>query len=98
MWLIIQADYGSKGAVNKGFISTLQDRSSNLIDRKREFFKQIHFLLCKSCLWCASYLSLSSNSISIAKCPMCSNKLEWMQMQISNVDYSKLGHCFQRNC
>src|SRR5919206_4567914 len=96
MYLIIQADSDSKGGINKAIISTLQDRSSNLIGRKREFFKQIHFLLCESCLWCASYLS--SNSISIAKCPMCSNKLEWMQMQISNVDHSKLGHCFQRNC
>ena len=95
MCLIIQADYGNKGGVNKAIISTLQARSSNLIGRKREFFKQIHFLLCESCLWCASYLS--SNSISIGKCPMCSNKLEWMQMQLSNVDHSKLGHCFQRN-
>ena len=95
MYLIIQADSDSKGGVNKAIISTLQAKSSNLIGRKREFFKQIHCLLCESCLWCASYLS--SNSISIRKCPMCSNKLEWMQMQLSNVDHSKLGHCFQRN-
>ncbi len=92
MYLIIQADSDSEGGVNKAIISTLHARSNNLIGRKREFFKQIHFLLCESCLWCASYLS--SNSISIAKCPVCSNKLEWMQMQISNVDHSKVGHCF----
>jgi hypothetical protein len=72
--LIIQADSDSKGGINKAIIFTLQDRSSNII-------KQIHFLLCESCLWCASCLSL--NNISIAKCPVCSNKLEWMQMQIS---------------
>lgn len=93
--MIIQADSDSKGGINKAIIFTLQDRSSNIIGRKREFFKQIHFLLCESCLWCASCLSL--NNISIAKCPACSNKLEWMQMQISNVDHYKLGHCFQRN-
>ena len=38
MCLIVQADYGSKGGVNKAIISTLQDRSSNLIGRKREVF------------------------------------------------------------
>ena len=84
-----------EGDVNMAIISTLRGRSNNIICRKKEFVKQIHFLLCESCLWCASYLS--SNSVSIAKCPICYNKLEWMQMQISNFGLSKLSHSFQGN-
>jgi hypothetical protein len=58
-------------------------------DDKKELSKQIHFLLCESCFWCASYLS--SKSVSIAKCPSChSNKMKWMP--ISKVDLDKLTH------
>jgi hypothetical protein len=58
-------------------------------DDKKELSKQIHFLLCESCFWCASYIS--SKSISIAKCPNChsNNKIKWMP--ISNINLSKLG-------
>jgi hypothetical protein len=58
-------------------------------DNKKELSRQIHFLLCESCFWCASYMS--SKNISIAKCPNCySNKIEWMP--ISKVDIDKLTH------
>jgi Zn finger protein HypA/HybF involved in hydrogenase expression len=56
-------------------------------DNKKELSRQTHFLLCESCLWCASYIS--SKNISIVKCPNCySNKIEWMP--ISKVDIDKL--------
>jgi hypothetical protein len=57
-------------------------------DDKKELSKQIHFLLCESCFWCASYIY--SKSVSIAKCPNCySNKIEWMP--IPKVDLDKLS-------
>jgi hypothetical protein len=34
--------------------------------------KQIHFLLCESCLWCASYLRENGGS-TISKCPACNS-------------------------
>jgi hypothetical protein len=53
----------------------------------KELSKQIHFMICESCFWCASYIS--SKSISIAKCPNCyNNKIEWMP--IPKVDLDKL--------
>ena len=56
-------------------------------DNKKELSRQIHFLLCESCFWCAS--DISSKNISIAKCPNCySNKIEWMP--ISKVDIDTL--------
>ena len=58
-------------------------------DDKKENSRQIHFLLCESCFWCASYLS--SKSVSVAKCPICySNKMEWMP--IPKVDFVKLTY------
>ena len=53
----------------------------------KELSKQIHFMNCESCFWCASYMS--SKSISIAKCSnCCNNKIEWMP--IPKVDLDKL--------
>ena len=53
----------------------------------KELSKQIHFMICQSCFWCASYIS--SKTISIAKCPNCyNNKIEWMP--ILKVDLHKL--------
>ena len=58
-------------------------------DNKIGLSRQIHFLLCESCFWCASYIS--SKNFSIAKCPNCySNKIEWMP--IPKVDIDKLTH------
>ena len=36
--------------------------------------KEIHFLICQSCFWCASRLnSIEDEAISTSKCPSCSN-------------------------
>jgi len=46
-------------------------------DKKTKIFKQINFMLCESCFWCASSLSFSSiydlpNDDIVSKCPACS--------------------------
>jgi hypothetical protein len=45
-------------------------------DKKTTIFKQIDFMLCESCFWCASSLSSSSlndlsNDDAVSKCPIC---------------------------
>ena len=40
-------------------------------DDKKDLSKQIHFLLCEICFWCAS--NLSSTTVSVTKCPNCYN-------------------------
>ena len=47
-------------------------------NKKTKIFKQINFMLCESCFWCASSLSLScsslydlSNDDTVSKCPIC---------------------------
>jgi hypothetical protein len=46
-------------------------------DKKTKIFKQINFMLCESCFWCASSLSSSSplydlsNDDTVSKCPVC---------------------------
>jgi hypothetical protein len=80
-----------EGGVITFSISGLQTRLNNSNhdgDDKKELSKRIHFLLCESCFWCASYIS--SKSVSVAKCPNCyNNKIEWMP--ISKVDIDKFS-------
>jgi hypothetical protein len=72
---------------SSGLETRLDGNNNQARDHKKELCKQIHFLLCESCFWCASYVS--SKSISIAKCPNCyNNKIEWMP--IARVDLDKL--------
>ena len=45
-------------------------------DKKTKNLKQINFMLCESCFWCASSLSSSllydlSNDDTVSKCPIC---------------------------
>jgi len=64
-------------------ISKLQTRLGNN-DERKEVFKQIHFLLCESCFWCASYLN--PHTISISKCPSCyNNKIKWMPLPSTDI-------------
>jgi hypothetical protein len=40
---------------------------------------KIHFLICRTCLWCASYFKLDKSSIS--SCPLCrSNHIEQLPL------------------
>ena len=55
----------------------LDNNNNHTRDDKKDLSRQIHFPLCESCFWCASYIH--SKSVSVAKCPNCySNKIEWM--------------------
>ena len=75
----------TKTGVIRTIISKLQIRlNNNIDDEKQEFFKQIHFLFCESCFWCASYLN--PNTISISKCPSCyNNKIRLMRIPSVNI-------------
>jgi hypothetical protein len=67
----------------------LDNNNNHTRDDKKDLSRQIHFPLCESCFWCASYIH--SKSVSVAKCPNCySNKIEWMP--IPKVDLDKLTH------
>ena len=46
----------------------------------------LHFLICNSCFWCASYIRRDASAI---KCPSCNCKVE--SMPISRGQNSKLG-------
>ena len=59
----------------EGFIET---RTNLDYDKKTKISKQINFMLCESCFWCASSLSsspslydLSNDDDTISKCPIC---------------------------
>jgi hypothetical protein len=59
---------------NEGLIETRANLDS---DKKTTIFKQIDFMLCESCFWCASSLSSSSslhdlsNDDTVSNCPIC---------------------------
>jgi hypothetical protein len=58
-------------------------------DDKKELSKRIHFVVCESCFWCASFMS--RKSVSLTKCPNCyDNKIQWMP--IPKADLDKLNH------
>jgi hypothetical protein len=59
----------------EGFIET---RTNLDYYKKTTIFKQINFMLCESCFWCASSLSsssslydLSNDDDRLSKCPIC---------------------------
>ena len=70
-------------------VGSIETETNNTCyDKKRRFFKQIDFLLCESCFWCASSLSSSpsyhlSNEDTVSKCPIC-NKHALKQIPIPN--------------
>lgn len=43
--------------------------NSNNNNKKTKIAKQIHFLLCRSCFWCASCLNVSKRTVT--NCPSC---------------------------
>ena len=57
----------------------LNEVQTNLdYDKEAKNLKQINFILCESCFWCASSLSSSSSSLfdlsnddTVSKCPAC---------------------------
>jgi hypothetical protein len=53
-------------------------------DGNNSRIKKIDFLLCNSCLWCASYLNLRSSFI-VVQCPSCNeNTIEWIPISAND--------------
>ena len=53
------------------------DKISNDVDRR------VHFLLCISCFWCASYFNFGK--LSIIRCPMCHNsRIDQLPVSLPN--------------
>jgi hypothetical protein len=73
---------------NEGLIETQTDLEH---DKKTRIFKQIDFMLCESCFWCASSLPSPtssslydiSNDDTVSKCPAC-NKYSLKLIPIYN--------------
>jgi hypothetical protein len=55
----------------KTTLSSLEDGSETNRRIPANTDKQVDFLLCPSCFWCASYFNFSE--LSIVKCPVCHN-------------------------
>ncbi len=49
---------------------------SKIIERKRTRATNgnIHFMICESCLWCASSLYFNNTDTTINKCPTCDSE------------------------
>ena len=57
--------------------------------KMRRNLKQIRFILCESCFWCASCLNLG---IKVDQCPICNNhKVQLMPVSDNELDTSNLN-------
>ena len=84
-----QADCDNNNDKN---IATRINNNANLANNKNNLKDienhQIHFLLCKYCLWCATYLIDKGTAVS--NCPICNNaKVE--SLPIANEEVYKLS-------
>ena len=74
--------------------------------KKTKIFKQINFMLCESCFWCASSLSSSSplydlsNDDTVSKCPVCNEYslklIPYLQQKFTSKVW--LGSKYGSNC
>jgi hypothetical protein len=66
----------------KNTLLALKDGSKTIGKIPNGIDKQIDFLLCPSCFWCASYFSFGE--MSIIRCPMChNNRIDQLQVSFS---------------
>jgi hypothetical protein len=68
------------------------DQVVNFIGRKTRISNDIHFIMCQSCIWCASYINLSRLLMrNLDKCPLChDSRIE--SMPISNDESYRLNY------
>jgi hypothetical protein len=79
-------------------VSTNNNNNANLTNDKNDLkyseSHQKHFLLCESCLWCATYL-LNYGDVTIINCPICDNpKVESLPIannEVYKIDYNSLN-------
>jgi hypothetical protein len=54
-------------------------KNQNIVD------KQVDFLICPSCFWCATFFTFSGSSI-IVRCPLChNNRIDQLPLAIDKV-------------
>jgi hypothetical protein len=63
----------------RDFYNRFDDVTTDIDNRDVIVAKEIHFLLCDSCFWCASCLNVAKKTVT--KCPSCSDaRLESMSI------------------
>lgn len=75
--------------LRKATLSNMQD-DSEIDHNSSTSIKQIDFLLCPSCFWCASYFNMGK--LSIVNCPNCYNN-DIQQLPISTLKETELLSC-----
>ena len=65
----------------RDFYNRFDDVTIDIDNRDIIVAKEIHFLLCESCFWCASCLNVARRTVT--KCPSCSDA-RFVSMPISD--------------
>ena len=70
--------------LRKNTLLALEEGSEKVDKISNDLDKQVHFLLCPSCFWCASYFN--SEEVSVIRCPMChNNRIDQLPVSIYRV-------------
>jgi hypothetical protein len=73
----------------RDFYNRLDNVTTDIDDRAIIVAKEIRFLICESCFWCASCLNVAK--MTVTKCPSCSGaRLE--SMPIADNEISRFGY------
>jgi hypothetical protein len=68
----------------RDFYNSLEEDTIDIDNRDIIVAKEIHFLLCESCFWCASCLNVAK--MTVTKCPSCSDaRLESMPISDNKI-------------
>ena len=72
----------------RDFYNRFDDVTIDIDNRDIIVAKEIHFLLCESCFWCASCLNVAERTVT--KCPSCTDE-RLVSMPISEMRYTNLN-------
>jgi len=64
----VQSEVGVSDKVRQGTLALVEINQQLEIDNYAKLTKVRYFLICESCLWCASYIK---NQTTFTKCPLC---------------------------
>ena len=72
----VQSEVGVSDKVRQRTSALVEINPQLETDNYAKLTKVRYFLICESCLWCASYVK---NQTTFTKCPLCHNgKIDWM--------------------
>jgi hypothetical protein len=72
----VQSEVGVSDKVRQRTSPLVEINPQLEADNYAKLTKVRYFLICESCLWCASYFK---NQATFTKCPLCHNgKIDWM--------------------